>query len=144
MFHDRIVTVWSAPNYCYRCGNVAAILHIDEDGTKDFCIFEAAQQEARGMPSKKVLCHCNTSPTKSDSSLLLNISCRVVPGEPCDLSIRDAQTNRYITPVGRKQTLCQQTSCQHGTRQNLRHQEPRAISLICQQFRYLIKHLLVL
>ena len=54
MFHDRIVTVWSAPNYCYRCGNVAAILHIDEDGTKDFCIFEAAQQEARGMPSKKV------------------------------------------------------------------------------------------
>jgi hypothetical protein len=44
MFNDTIVTVWSAPNYCYRCGNVAAILEFDEHLNKNFKIFDAAPQ----------------------------------------------------------------------------------------------------
>lgn len=43
-FNETVLTVWSAPNYCYRCGNVAAILELDEALNKEFTIFEAAPQ----------------------------------------------------------------------------------------------------
>jgi len=53
MFNDSLVTVWSAPNYCYRCGNVAAVLEFDEHLNRNFKIFEAAPQNERGAPAKK-------------------------------------------------------------------------------------------
>lgn len=83
MFDSSIVTVWSAPNYCYRCGNVAAILELGEDTSnggiiarsngdanrlqgliavpgepragpgRRYRVFEAAPQDYKGMPAKK-------------------------------------------------------------------------------------------
>jgi len=53
MFNDSLVTVWSAPNYCYRCGNVAAILELEENLEKRFKVFEAAPQDRRGVPAKR-------------------------------------------------------------------------------------------
>lgn len=49
---ENLVTVWSAPNYCYRCGNQAAILCIEEDLTKSFKIFEAVPESGKTLPPK--------------------------------------------------------------------------------------------
>ena len=47
MFNDTLITIWSAPNYCYRLGNVAAILELDENLQKFYKIFEHAPQGVR-------------------------------------------------------------------------------------------------
>nr|XP_027202174.1 serine/threonine-protein phosphatase PP-X isozyme 2-like [Dermatophagoides pteronyssinus] len=52
-FNKMLVTVWSAPNYCYRCGNSASILEIDEAGNCEFKNFEAAPISERGPQIKK-------------------------------------------------------------------------------------------
>merc|ERR1711865_592369 len=47
--HERaVVTIFSAPNYCYRCGNQAAIMEVDESLNKTFLQFDPAPR--RGEP----------------------------------------------------------------------------------------------
>lgn len=53
MFHEQLVTVWSAPNYCYRCGNVASILELDENLYKYYKIFEAAPTVLKFVKNRK-------------------------------------------------------------------------------------------
>ena len=51
-FKDKdVVTVWSAPNYCYRCGNVASIMNLGEDLKQEFQIFSAVPDHRRAVPA---------------------------------------------------------------------------------------------
>jgi len=44
----KVVTIFSAPNYCYRCGNMASILEVDDNMGHTFIQFEPAPR--RGEP----------------------------------------------------------------------------------------------
>ena len=52
MFDGKLVTIWSAPNYCYRCGNQASIVKFDENLKKEAIFFSAASVEDRRVPAK--------------------------------------------------------------------------------------------
>jgi serine/threonine-protein phosphatase 6 catalytic subunit len=54
MFDQKLVTVWSAPNYCYRCGNVASILECEGNGTRTAKMFDAVPDENRVFPARTV------------------------------------------------------------------------------------------
>ncbi|KAF1866938.1 hypothetical protein Lal_00018324 [Lupinus albus] len=45
---QKVVTIFSAPNYCYRCGNMASILEVDDCKSHTFIQFEPAPR--RGEP----------------------------------------------------------------------------------------------
>lgn len=53
MFDDKLVTIWSAPNYCYRCGNVASVMEVGSDLAVSFKMFEASELNEGFIPSKK-------------------------------------------------------------------------------------------
>jgi len=50
-----VVTVFSAPNYCYRCGNLAAICEIDENLNCKFLQFEHAPPRGSGTEVKRMV-----------------------------------------------------------------------------------------
>jgi hypothetical protein len=53
MFDEALATVWSAPNYCYRCGNMAAILTVRENGGRSFTVYGPAEENERDTAQQR-------------------------------------------------------------------------------------------
>lgn len=54
MFDEKLVTVWSAPNYCYRCGNIASILEFSTIDKVEAKLFKEVPDSERVIPSSNV------------------------------------------------------------------------------------------
>jgi len=40
-----VVTIFSAPNYCYRCGNLASIMEVDDNLKLNYLQYESAPRK---------------------------------------------------------------------------------------------------
>uniref|UniRef100_A0A915EM83 Serine/threonine specific protein phosphatases domain-containing protein n=1 Tax=Ditylenchus dipsaci TaxID=166011 RepID=A0A915EM83_9BILA len=52
IFDEILCTVWSAPNYCYRCGNIASVLKIKPDGQREVELFNEVSDSDREKPER--------------------------------------------------------------------------------------------
>ncbi|KAI4293015.1 serine/threonine-protein phosphatase 2A catalytic subunit [Pancytospora philotis] len=48
------VTIFSAPNYCYRCGNLASLMEMDESGNREFTQFDPSPTKIEDFSASKI------------------------------------------------------------------------------------------
>ena len=54
LFDNKLVTVWSAPNYMYRNNNLASIMEVKSDLTSSFKVFEAVTDNSNFVPEDRI------------------------------------------------------------------------------------------
>ena len=53
--NKNVCTVWSAPNYCYRCGNRASILKISSNLSRTVDYFDSSEKSITSAPPKTLV-----------------------------------------------------------------------------------------
>ena len=43
IWKEKCLSLWSAPNYCYRCGNKASIIYINDNHSSMIKTYEAVK-----------------------------------------------------------------------------------------------------
>lgn len=49
---QNLVTVWSAPNYCYRCGNSASVLALGDHLEREHKLFQCVNEADFGVDKR--------------------------------------------------------------------------------------------
>ena len=53
--NKNICTVWSAPNYCYRCGNKATILKLGNNLSRTISYFNSSENNSKNKQPKTLV-----------------------------------------------------------------------------------------
>ncbi|TXT04025.1 uncharacterized protein COLE_07722 [Cutaneotrichosporon oleaginosum] len=84
----NVVTIFSAPNYCYRCGNQAAILEVDDALKYTFLQFDPAPRAGEPLVSRRppdyVSCRLQSAQLISVPVKHFAYRARASPGGPQD------------------------------------------------------------
>ena len=53
--NKNLCTIWSAPNYCYRCGNKASILKLDKNLSITILYFNSSENNSKNKPFETLI-----------------------------------------------------------------------------------------